>query len=125
MNGLRRSLAVAAVLVACSTGGDDPARLVGVWRSDTPPATLELVGRSFRLESGTLTKRGTVERTPFRLAFVLEETSSPAFNLYCRERADVYDWRIEDERLVLRAVGRPCDRAARAVLVAGTWRRLE
>ena len=98
--------------------------MIGTWRSDVPPSTLEIADHSFRLESGTLTKWGTVERTPFRLAFVLEETSSPAFDLYCRDRADVYDWRIEDDRLVLRAVGRPCDRGARAVLVAGAWRRV-
>jgi hypothetical protein len=55
------------------------------------------------------------------VAFVLTGTSSPAFRLYCRDVVDVYDWRIESDSLRFEAVGRPCDRAARAVLVAGTW----
>jgi hypothetical protein len=57
------------------------------------------------------------------MAFVLTRTSSPAFRLYCRGVVDVYDWRLEEGLLRLDAVGSPCDRTARAVLVAGTWRR--
>jgi hypothetical protein len=114
---------VSVALAACGPQAGEPGDLVGTWGSDTPPATLELRALSFRFQSGELTKWGTVERTPFRVAFVLERTSSPAFNLYCRDTVDVYDWRLDDGELTFRAVGRPCDRAARAVLVAGRWRK--
>lgn len=119
------SVAVAFTLLACSPQAGDSGALIGTWKSDTPPVTLAFGEHSFRLESGTLTKWGTAERTPFRIAFVLERTSSPAFDLYCRGRVDVYGWHIEDGALVFRAVGRPCDRAARTVLVAGRWRRVD
>lgn len=115
---------MAVLLIACGRQAGEPSDLVGTWRSDTPPATLELGTHSFRFQSGHLTKWGTAERTPFRVAFVLERTSSPAFNLYCRDTVDVYDWRLADGELSLRAVGRPCDRAARAVFVAGRWRKV-
>jgi hypothetical protein len=118
------SVALALSLLACSPQAGDPGALIGTWKSDTPPVTLAFGEHSFRLESGTLTKWGTAERTPFRIAFVLERTSSPAFDLYCRGRVNVYGWRIEDGALAFRAVGRPCDRAARTVLVAGRWRRV-
>jgi hypothetical protein len=118
---LRISAAALLCLSACSRPAGDQDDLVGTWRSDLPPATLELGPRSFRFESGALVKWGTVQRTSFRLAFVLERTSSPAFNLYCRDTVDVYDWRLVDGHLTFQAVGRPCDRAARAVLVAGEW----
>ena len=111
------------VLVGCGRPSGDPDELIGTWRSRLPPATLRLGPRSFEFQSGQLTKWGTVERTPFRMAFVLERTSSPAFDLYCRETVDVYDWSLEDGRLTFRAVGSPCDRAARTVLVAGEWTR--
>jgi hypothetical protein len=116
-------LVVSVALAACRPQAGEPGDLVGMWRSDIPPATLELGVHSFRFVSGHLTKWGTVERTPFRVAFVLERTSSPAFNLYCRDTVDVYDWRLDDGELTFHAVGRPCDRAARAVLVAGRWRK--
>jgi hypothetical protein len=114
---------VAAALVACGRPAGDPGSLVGTWRSATPGVVLELQADSFRFQSGHLTKWGTAVRTPFRLAFVLERTSSPAFDLYCRDTVDVYDWSLDEEELTFRAVGRPCDRAARAVLVAGGWVR--
>jgi hypothetical protein len=117
------AVVLAVSLMACSPQAEDPLKLMGTWRSDTPPVMLELGEHSFRLQSGHLTKWGTAERTPFRVAFLLEGTSSPAFDLYCRNRVDVYDWRLDDEALTFRAVGRPCDRAARTVLVAGQWRR--
>lgn len=120
-----RALVLAVSLLACSPTAEEPMDLLDTWRSDTPPVTLELGQHTFRLQSGHLTKWGTAERTPFRVAFVLEGTSSPAFDLYCRDRADVYDWRLEDGALTFRAVGRPCDRAARTVLVAGRWRRAD
>lgn len=59
--------------------------------------------------------------TPRRVAFVLERTNTAAFELYCREKVDVYDWSLQEDRLVFRTVGRPCDRAARAVLTSGYW----
>jgi hypothetical protein len=120
---VRGVVIVTVALVACTLQPGDPGDLVGTWRSDTPPATLELGTHTFRFQSGDLTKWGTVERTPFRVAFVLERTSSPAFDLYCRETVDLYDWSLQGEELTFRAVGRPCDRAARAVLVAGRWRK--
>ena len=122
---MRATLRIGAVALLLGTGcgrpAGDPDVLIGVWRSQVPPATLRLGARSFEFQSGQLTKWGTVERTPFRLAFVLERTSSPAFDLYCRDTVDVYDWWLEDGQLRFRAVDRPCDRAARAVLVAGAW----
>lgn len=84
---------------------------------------LEVEDRSYRLESGSLVKWGTAQRTPFRIAFVLERTSTPAFDRYCREEVNVYDWNMDGGELTFRAVGRPCDRQARAVLVAGSWHR--
>ncbi len=119
----RGILLLAVILVACGPRGGEPDDLLGTWRSDTPPATIELGTHSFRFQSGHLTKWGTAERTAFRVAFVLERTSSPAFNLYCRDTVDVYDWRLDDGELMFHAVGRPCDRAAQAVLVAGRWRK--
>lgn len=116
-------LALPALVAACGPRAGDPAHLLGTWRSDQPPATLELGRRSFRLQSGDLTKWGTAQRTPFRVAFVLTRTSSPAFRLYCRDTVDVYAWDVEGGVLRLAAVGRPCDRAARAVLVAAEWER--
>jgi hypothetical protein len=113
-----------ASLTSCGRPAGDPVDVVGTWQSQTPGVALELATTSFRFESGRLTKWGTLVRTPFRMAFVLERTSSPAFNLYCREEVDVYDWFLEEEVLTFRAVGRPCDRAAQAVLVAGEWRRV-
>jgi hypothetical protein len=118
---LRVTAAALLFVTGCGRPAGDAEALIGVWRSQLPPATLRLGARSFEFQSGQLTKWGTVERTPFRVAFVLERTSSPAFDLYCRDTVDVYDWWLEDGRLRFRAVGRPCDRAARAVLVAGTW----
>ncbi len=117
------SLLVAVLGVGCGPSAGEPADLVGTWRSEQPPATLHIGPRSFRLESGTLTKWGTAHRTPFRVAFVLTRTSSPAFRLYCRNTVDVYDWRIEEGVLRFHALGRSCDRAARAVLVAAGWER--
>lgn len=116
-------VAALALMTGCGTSAEDPAELVGTWRSDQPPATLEIGARSFHFRSGELTKRGTAQRTPFRVAFVLTRTSSPAFRLYCRDTVDVYDWSIEDGLLQFAAVGRSCDRAARAVLVAADWER--
>lgn len=119
------ALLVTLLAVAgCARGPGDPSEVLGTWRSEVPPASLELGQDSFRLDSGHLTKWGIVQRTPFRLAFVLTRTSSPAFRLYCRGVVDVYDWRIEDGALRFHAVGSPCDRAARAVLVAGTWEQV-
>jgi hypothetical protein len=69
-------LAVLA-LTACGPRGGDPGALMGTWRSDAPPATLQLGVHSFRFQSGELTKWGTVERTPFRVAFVLERPALP------------------------------------------------
>jgi hypothetical protein len=123
VRSIRVILVVSVALAACGPQAGEPGDLVGMWRSDIPTATLELGVHSFRFVSGHLTKWGTVERTPFRVAFVLERTSSPAFNLYCRDTVDVYDWRLDDGELTFHAVGRPCDRAARAVLVAGRWRK--
>lgn len=117
------TVVLAVSLLACTPRAGDPGALIGTWRSDGPPVMLELGEHSFRLQSGHLTKWGTAERTAFRVAFVLERTNSPAFNLYCRDRVDVYDWRLDDGALTFRAVERPCDRAARTVLVAGRWRR--
>jgi len=114
----------AMTLAGCAPGGGDPAALIGTWESGTPGVRLELEDHAYRLESGTLVKWGTAQRTPFRVVFVLERTSTPAFDRYCREVVNVYDWRIEDEVLTFRAVGRPCDRQARTVLVAGAWRKV-
>jgi hypothetical protein len=111
-------------VAGCARGPGNPSEVVGTWRSEVPPASLEVGPDSFRLDSGHLTKWGTLQRTPFRLAFVLTRTSSPAFRLYCRDVVDVYDWRIEEGLLRFDAVGASCDRAARAVLIAGTWRRV-
>jgi hypothetical protein len=112
-----------AVLVACATSGEDPNRLNGTWRSGASGAALRIQGHEWNLTSGELEKRGTVEVTPRRVAFVLEETNSPAFDLYCRDTVDVYDWSLDEQRVVFRTVGRPCDRAARAVLTAEPWTR--
>jgi hypothetical protein len=117
-------LAVAlTMLVACSGPEGDPAHLDGAWRDSDSDARLRVSGHSWELSSGKLVKSGAVEVTPRRVAFVLERTNTVAFDLYCREKVDVYDWFIEDERLLFRTVGRPCDRAARAVLTSGHWRR--
>jgi hypothetical protein len=113
---------IAGGLVACASPGEDPANLNGTWRSGASGATLRVQGHDWSLTSGHLEKRGTVEVTPRRVAFVLEETNSPAFDLYCRETVDVYDWSLHEQAVVFRAVGRPCDRAARAVLTAASWR---
>jgi hypothetical protein len=112
-----------ALLVACSGPGQDPSDLDGTWRSGASGATLRVKAHEWNLSSGELEKWGAVEVTPRRVAFVLERTNSPAFDLYCRERADVYDWSLDEHGLVFRTVGRPCDRAARAVLTAEPWRR--
>jgi hypothetical protein len=49
-----------------------------------------------------------VEVTPRRVAFVLERTNTVAFELYCWEKVDVYDWSLEVER---RSSERWADRA--------------
>lgn len=114
---------VLVVLVACSGPGGNPADLDGTWRDSDSEATLRFARHSWELASGKLVKSGAVEVTPRRVAFVLEHTNTVAFELYCRERADVYDWSLQEEKLIFRTVGRPCDRAARAVLTSGHWTR--
>ena len=47
----------------------------------------------------------------------------PGWPEKCRETVDVYDWSFDEQGVVFRAVGRPCDRAARAVLTAERWTR--
>ena len=87
-------------------------------------ARLLISGHSWELSSGKLVKirgRGSDAEAS---RFVLERTNTVAFELYCREKVDVYDWSLEVERLFFRTVGRPCDRAARAVLTSGRWRRV-
>jgi hypothetical protein len=118
------AVAVLAPLLACAGPGGDPADLTGTWGSAASDATLRVRGHIWSLSSSRLVKWGTVEVMPRRVAFVLDRTNSPAFDLYCREEVDVYDWSLDDGRLVFRTVGRPCDRAAQAVLTAGHWRRV-
>jgi hypothetical protein len=117
-------LLVLLVVAACGRQTGDPADLLGTWRSDLPPATLKIGPRSFRLQSGDLTKWGVVERTPFRVAFLLTRTSTVAFKRYCRDEVDVYDWGLDDGVLRFRSVSSPCDRAALAVLEAAPWTRV-
>ena len=119
-----RALLVASVLALPGCAGELP-DLDGVWlKPDSAvPYRLELEGRRWALDSGGLRKAGVFDLTPRRMAFVLEETSSPAFHRYCRENVDVYRWSLEDDRLSLRAVERTCDRGAHAVLTAGSWVR--
>ena len=124
---MRSSAAVVMAILLAGCAGDDrpPAeRVAGTYRAPSGPNTLELRGDSWTLTSGTLVKTGIVEVTPARMAFVLERVSSPAFDLYCRETVDVYDWELEGEALRFRAVGHTCDRAARAVFMLGPWRRV-
>lgn len=123
----RRSCSVlvlaASTLLACAVPGGNPSDLFGTWRSAASGARLHVEGHRWNLASGELDKWGTVEVTPKRVAFVLERTNSRAFDRYCRDTVDVYDWSIDEHGVVFRAVGRPCDRAARAVLTAEPWRR--
>lgn len=111
-HGLVLATAVAVSLTACGRPAGHPDDLVGTWRNRTPGVVLELRGDSFRFQSGHLTKWGTATRTPFRVAFVLERTSSPAFDLHCRDTVDVYDWHLDDGRVTsgrwaARATGEP------------------
>jgi hypothetical protein len=108
-------------LVACAAPGGNPSAVEGTWRSGASAARLRINEHEWNLRSGELEKWGAVEVTPRRAAFVLEETNSPAFDLYCRDTVDVYDWSLHEDGLIFRPVGRPCDRAARAVLTAEPW----
>lgn len=116
-------LLVLFALAGCAGPGREPADLDGTWRGGASNATLRIHGHDWNLKSGELEKWGTAEVTRRRVAFVLEQTNSPAFDLYCRETVDVYDWSFDEQGVVFRAVGRPCDRAARAVLTAERWTR--
>jgi hypothetical protein len=124
INALGRAVAVMLALTGCG-GFPDPAELPGSYRSTNAPATLELASDRWELTNGHLVKSGPYATSGNRIAFQITAVSLPAFVRYCRDRADVYGWRLEDGRLVLRAVGEVCDPVAQAVLVAGPWERRE
>ncbi|HYH27983.1 MAG TPA: hypothetical protein VEA19_04295 [Actinomycetota bacterium] len=117
------TLAAAAVLLP-GCAGELP-DLDGVWvKPGAPvPFRLDIEGRRWALDSGGLRKEGVFDLTERRIAFVLEKTNTPAFDLYCRDAVDVYRWSLQEGRLSMRAVERTCDRAAHAVLTSGSWVR--
>ncbi|HEX6206882.1 MAG TPA: hypothetical protein VF058_00840 [Actinomycetota bacterium] len=119
-----RATAVATVLVLASCARlPDPSTLPGEYESTTAPATLTLKDGEWTLDNGGFVKSGAYGISGDRVAFLITETSHPAFDNYCREEADVYEWRFDDDLLVLRAVGDTCDPVGQSVLTHGPWER--
>jgi hypothetical protein len=114
-----------ALLAAGCIGFPDPAELPGRWGSTKAPAMLEFGGGRWRLANGGLVKQGVYDTSGNRVAFLIDHVNRVAYQRYCRDEVDVYEWRLEDGGLVLRSVGDVCDDVARAVLTAGPWVRRE
>ena len=115
--------AAALVVLAGCSGFPDPADLPGRYEGTNAPASLELGSDRWVLTSGALEKSGVYDTSGNRIAFLLTDVNAKAFDRYCRDRADVYEWRFEDAGMVLRSVGDVCDPVAPSVLAAGPWNR--
>jgi hypothetical protein len=113
--------AVALLLLAsCSSGAD----LEGNWQG-MGSNRLALHDGRWSLRTGTVEWSGRYRVDGDRL---LLETDSvrPAegHETDCDEVPEPYEWRLEDERLVLRlARSEPCNQNRRAVLQTSTWTR--
>jgi len=114
---------LAALLLLSCARLPDPGSLRGDYESATAPATFTLSDGAWSLDSGGFVKSGAYDISGDRVALLITEISHPAFDRYCREEADVYEWSFEEERLVLRAVGETCDPVGQSVLTAGPWER--
>lgn len=118
-----RGLVLSALVLTSCVGLPDPAGLPGEYESTTAPATLSLREGEWRLDSGGFVKSGAYGISGDRLALLITDVSHPAFERYCRDLADVYEWRFEDGLLVLGAVGDTCDPVGQSVLTHGPWER--
>jgi len=118
-----RTTVIAALLLTSCARLPDPAALPGEYESASAPATLTLRDGAWSLDSGGFVKSGVYDVSGDRVALVITEVSHPAFDRYCREEADVYEWSFEKDRLVLRVVGETCDPVGQSVLTAGPWER--
>lgn len=119
-----RATALAALLLLASCARlPDPATLPGTYESTSAPATLTLRGGAWSLDSGGFVKSGAYDISGDRVALLITEVSHPAFDRYCRDAADVYEWSFEEARLILRAVGETCDPVGQSVFTAGPWER--
>lgn len=119
-----RTTAIASLLLLAACARlPDPAALPGDYDSTKAPASLALHGGEWSLDNGGFVKSGVYEISGDRVALLITEISHPAFDRYCREEVDVYEWRIEEDRLILRAVGETCDPVAQSVFTAGPWER--
>lgn len=117
-----RAVAVASVVALAGCAGfPDPAGLPGRYRSTNAPASLELGRERWTLTNGELVKSGLYDTSGNRIGFLLTEVNTPAFERYCRDRADTYEWRFVEGRLVLRPVGEVCDPVAQSVMTSGPW----
>lgn len=117
-----RWLALGLLLVGCARF-PDPATLPGRYQSSSAPATLELRGGAWRLESGPLVKQGVYQISGDRVALLITEVNRAAYSTYCRTEADVYEWSPREGALTFRQVGDTCDPVGAAVLTAGPWER--
>lgn len=111
----------AALLLAGCVRFPDPALLPGAYESTNAPARLTFEERGWTLESGQIVKSGVYQISGDRVAFLLTEVNHAAFERYCREEVDVYEWDVEEGMLRFLPVKDECDPIAQAVLTAGPW----
>lgn len=115
-------LTLLLVLASCARL-PDPVALPGDYESTKAPATFALHDGEWSLDNGGFVKSGIYDISGDRLALLITDVSHPAFDRYCRQEADVYEWRFEGELLVLRVIGDTCDPVGQAVLTHGPWAR--
>lgn len=116
-----RLAAAALLLLAACVRVPDPAALRGDWESVAAPARLELGERRWTLTSGAFVKSGVYQVSEDRIALLITDVNHAAFQTYCREEADVYEWEVQDRMLRFAPVGEYCDPVGETVLIAGPW----
>jgi hypothetical protein len=117
-----RLVAVAAlILMACGS----TAPLEGDWQG-TGSNRLALHDGRWSLRTGTVEWSGRYQVEGDHLLLETERVvPSEGHETDCDEAPEPYEWRVEEDRLVLRLAGsEPCNQNRRAVLQTSTWTRV-